>query len=209
MSQWGTHANNAANSVLWATEWVHLVPNTVNQANLYTNTTPDAWRNGNVAINAAIGQFGVSANVLSITNKATGGSEAKRVTHQGWNLRTQGTGPVKTYTINAGGSGYSNTDFIKVTPANANSAARLANAAITTNSSGGIISITPGFGGTGFVVNTASQLSFANSSNGVSSGTGANVTFTLGGRAGRVFYECLVAQVSTKGASGNTSILPG
>lgn len=209
MSQWGTQANNAANSVIFATTQVNLSVNTANQTKLFNNTTPDAWRNGNVAINAAIGQFGVSANVLSATNEGTAGSEGKRVSHAGWNLRTQGTGPVTSIAITAGGSGYSNTDKIIITPASANIAAVNATATLVTNATGGVTSVTLTGGGTGFTNNVITQFKVANSSGGNSAGTSATFTFTVGGRAGRVFYECLVAMGSMKGPSGNSTILPG
>jgi hypothetical protein len=209
MAQWGTQANNAGNSAIWAVADVNLHVNTANQSRLFNNTTPDAWRNGNVAINEATGQFGISANLLSTTNKAVAGSEGKRVTHTGWNLRTQGTGPVTTITITAGGSGYSNTDKIIISPASANVAAVNATATLTTNATGGVTNVVLTFGGTGFVNNAIAQFKVANSTGGNSAGTAATFTFTVGGRAGRVFYECLVATVGMKGPSGNSTILPG
>lgn len=209
MSQWGIFANNAGNSAIWAVADVNLHVNTANQSRLYNNTTPDAWRNGNVAINEATGQFGVSANMLSATNLSTPGSEGKRVAHQGWNLRTQGTGPVISIAITAGGSGYSNTDTIVITPASANVAAVNATATLVTNATGGVTSVTLKAGGTGFVNNNITQFKVLANTGANSAGTNATFTFAVGGRAGRVFYECLVALKSTKGASGNSTILPG
>jgi hypothetical protein len=206
MSQWGTQANNAANSALWATTQVNLTANSSNQTKLFQNTSPDVWKNGNVAINSAIGQFGVSANIFHAAN-STNASEAVKVTHAGWNLRTQGTGPVLTITVAQGGAGYSNTDSIVIVPAGNNGVN--ATATLSTNSTGGITNVVVTFGGAGFVNNAIGQFKVRANTGSNSAGTNAAFTFVVGGRAGRVFYECLVAQVGMKGPSGNSTILPG
>ena len=66
MAQWG-NTDDAANSVLWATAAVNLPANTTNQAALYGNTTVDAFLNNGVAVNRAIGQFGLDVNEISVT----------------------------------------------------------------------------------------------------------------------------------------------
>jgi hypothetical protein len=66
MAQWG-NTDDAANSVLWATAAVNLPANTTNQAALYGNTTVDAFLNNGVAVNRAIGQFGLDVNEITIT----------------------------------------------------------------------------------------------------------------------------------------------
>jgi hypothetical protein len=65
MAQWG-NTDDAANSVLWATARVNLPANTTNQAALYGNTTIDAFLNNGVAVNRAIGQFGLDVNEISV-----------------------------------------------------------------------------------------------------------------------------------------------
>lgn len=82
MANWG-NTDDAANSVLWATTQVKLTPNTDNQANLYTNTTADAFISG-----LTVGQFGVSgAEAQSLRAGAN-----TKVAHAGWVLRTVGSG---------------------------------------------------------------------------------------------------------------------
>jgi hypothetical protein len=82
MANWG-NTDDAANSVLWATTQVKLTPNTDNQANLYTNTTADAFITG-----ITVGQFGVSGQEA----QALRGGANTKVTHAGWVLRTVGSG---------------------------------------------------------------------------------------------------------------------
>ena len=65
MAQWG-NTDDAANSVLWATRAVNLTPNTTNQTALFGNTTVDAWNNNGVAMNKAVGQFGLDVNEISV-----------------------------------------------------------------------------------------------------------------------------------------------
>ena len=82
MANWG-NTDDAANSVLWATTQVKLTPNTDNQANLYTNTTADAFISG-----LTVGQFGVSGQEA----QALRAGANTKVTHAGWVLRTVGSG---------------------------------------------------------------------------------------------------------------------
>ena len=82
MANWG-NTDDAANSVLWATTQVKLTPNTDNQANLYTNTTANAFITG-----ITVGQFGVSGQEA----QALRGGANTKVTHAGWVLRTVGSG---------------------------------------------------------------------------------------------------------------------
>jgi hypothetical protein len=69
MAQWG-NTDDAANSVLWATAAVNLPANTTNQAALYGNTTVDAFLNNGVAVNRAIGQFGLDVNEITVTGNS-------------------------------------------------------------------------------------------------------------------------------------------
>ena len=82
MANWG-NTDDAANSVLWATTQVKLTPNTDNQANLYTNTTADAFITG-----ITVGQFGVSGQEA----QALRAGANTKVAHAGWVLRTVGSG---------------------------------------------------------------------------------------------------------------------
>jgi hypothetical protein len=179
MSQWGKN-DAASNSVNYAAEGFKAgsgkVAIAANNTAMYNNTTPSAF-----VPNMAVGQFGISPAEIANTS-----SDFNKATHAGWNLARIGTGPVKTLTITAGGTGYSNTDKIIVSGGTTNAAFTL-----TTNSTGGIISTVPTNTGAGFV-NTTS-VAVANSSGGASAGSNAAFTVNLGGRAGRVSYETLVA----------------
>ena len=66
MAQWG-NTDDAANSVLWATAAVNLPANTTNQTALFGNTTVDAFLNNGVAVNRAVGQFGLDVNEITVT----------------------------------------------------------------------------------------------------------------------------------------------
>lgn len=82
MANWG-NTDDAANSVLWATTQAKLTPNTVNQTNLFGNTTADAFITGQT-----MGQFGVSGGEAQALRE---GANTK-VAHAGWVLRTVGSG---------------------------------------------------------------------------------------------------------------------
>lgn len=82
MAQWG-NTDDAANSVLWATSQLNKPANTVNQTNLFGNTTADAF-----VTNATVGQFGVDA---AEAQAARAGADTKAA-HAGWVLRTEGSG---------------------------------------------------------------------------------------------------------------------
>lgn len=69
MAQWG-NTDDAANSVLWATAAVNLPANSTNQAALFGNTTVDAWNNNGVAMNKAVGQFGLGVTEISVSGNA-------------------------------------------------------------------------------------------------------------------------------------------
>lgn len=122
-----------------------------------------------------------------------GDNEYAHQTHAGWNRVTYGTGPVTTLTITSSGTGYANTDTIKVSGGTVN-----ATGTIATNGSGVITAVTVTNGGSGFT-NVAS----ANVTITTSAGTGATLTPVLGGRAGRVQTEVLVA-LSSMSANNST-----
>ena len=183
MAQWG-NTDDAANSVLWAVSQLNKTANTANQTDLFGNTTTGAFIAGEV-----VGQHGVDT-----TEAANTASDYKKVAHAGWNLKTQGTGPVTALTIVAGGSGYSNNDTIKVVAAG--TGAVNATATISTNTTGGITAVTLTNPGAGFT-NASVIATYANSTGGSTvAGTSANVVATVGGRAGRTQYETLVAMGS-------------
>lgn len=168
MAQWG-NTDDAANSVLWAVSQLNKPANTTNQTALYGNTTMGAFEAKEVN-----GQYG--ANTAEATSLHC---------NAGWNLKTTGTGSLTALTIVAGGTGYANTDTIRVTATGTGSVN--ATATLTTNSTGGITAVT--------ITNTGVGFTTANPTVTIttSAGTSANVVATAGGRAGRVSYETLVA----------------
>lgn len=182
MSRWG-NIDNAANSCLHAAAQLNLPANTVNQTALYGNTTTGAFHTNEVN-----GQFGIDA--VEAANTA---ADTKKVTHAGWNLKTTGTGSVLSLAITAGGTGYANTDTLRFTAAGTSTVN--ATATLSTNTAGGITAVTLTNAGKGFT-NTTVFAAFANSTGGVSAGTSANVAASVGGRAGRVAFETLVAMGS-------------
>jgi hypothetical protein len=281
MSQWGKTANNTANSVLWGVSSFRKHVNTANRDAFYGNTSPGVYFGSNTSrpLRMAVGEFGVSVNAISNAS-----IEAKKVNHSGWNIRRQGTGPVKSVIVIAGGISFSNTDIVTfgnssinatgqpvtnstggISSVNITSSNNLflvspgasvtnatggvtgngissataspggtsynntdiitfsngsinATANPVTNATGGISSVTILTRGLGFSNNTNTVKAVANSTGGATTGSGATFTVTvgaanlsavLGGRAGRIHYETLVAMGSMVGSSTNTVLLPG
>lgn len=156
---------------------------------LYGNTQSGAFHS-----DVALGVFGVSA---AETLNNTG--EGPIVSHSGWNLRKAGTGPVASITISGGNVDYNVNGFITFTGGGGSGA----NASYTVNTvTNTITSITLTNGGSGYL--SAPTATAANAT-GVNSAT---FTLTLGGRAGRVQYECLVAQGSQNDGTSDDAILP-
>jgi hypothetical protein len=154
---------------------------------MFDNTTPSVFLTG-----MAVGVFGVSA-----TEVANTGSE--RVAHAGWNLRRAGTGPIVSGVYTNSGTGFNNNDILVV---NSPVAGGNATFNMTTNSTGGAVTLTlntAGFGftgsGQGNAVIATSNLAITNATGGTAAGN-TTVTYfkvTAGGRAGRVHHENLVA----------------
>lgn len=164
-----------------------------NNTAMYGNVTPSSF--GSPAHAQAIGVFGVSAAEMANT-----GGERNKVTHAGWNIRQAGLGPLASLAINAGGTGYANSDLVRVSGGAVN-----ASATLTTNSTGGLATLTITNYGSGFVNTSATTVAVTNSTGGASLGSTATFTYTLGGRAGRVTYENIVAMGSmSNGATDNT-----
>jgi hypothetical protein len=88
------------------------------------------------------------------------------------------------------GTGYGNTNLVNVSNGTVNAAATL-----TTNSTGGIATVTLTAGGSGFINTASAAVSVTNATGGATGvGTGATLDPVLGGRANRVWYETLVTQ---------------
>lgn len=183
MSLWG-NTDNANNSPFWGASLVNRPANTANRTALYGNTTMGAFVAG-----AVVATEGVTA--VEVANSSI---DADKATHAGWNLKKVGTGSLATLVISAGGTGYSNTNTIRVAATGTGSVN--ATATLTTNSTGGITSVTITNPGAGFIA-VNPTVTIANSTGGTTGiGTGATLVATAGGRAGRVSYETLVAMGS-------------
>lgn len=139
--------------------------------------------------NTGIDLYGTKVVGLDDGETAASGN----VAHSGWVRVERGTGPVSEITITTAGTGYSNTDTVKVSGGTVN-----ATATIGTDGAGAITSVTITDGGAGFSNVSSSTLAIT-----TSAGTGAALAFTLGGRAGRVMTEVLVTQ-SNMTANGST-----
>jgi hypothetical protein len=117
----------------------------------------------------------------------------KGVAHPGWVKVTYGKGPVANVTISAGGTGYTNNSNITFTGDGTGAAG-------TVQTTGGVITgVTLTSGGSGYT--TAPTLS-------VAGGTGANLVATMGGRAGRVHYETLVALKAVSSDASDDTVFP-
>lgn len=109
MAQWG-NTDDAANSVLWATTQVNLPANTANQTDLFGNTTVGAFNNNGVAMNKAVGQFGLDVNELQVQSNAG----------------------IAAYQITFAGSGYSSNAAVTVANSTGGSNTSAANSTVTT-----------------------------------------------------------------------------
>ena len=106
------------------------------------------------------------------------------VAHPGWVKVTVGTGGVASVTIGAAGTGYANGDA--VIAANTNGSGF--DGSVTTDGNGAITAVTVSSAGS---YTAAPTLTIT-----TSGGANATLTAVLGGRAGRVFKETLVAMGS-------------
>ena len=118
----------------------------------------------------------------------------RKADHAGWVRVQRGTGPVTSITITSGGTGYANSDTVKVSGGTTNAAAN-----VVTNGNGTITTVTLSSGGSGFVNTSTANLTIT-----TSAGTNAALVAVLGGRANRVQTEVLVTQ---SGMTANNSTL--
>lgn len=139
------------------------------------------------------GVFGVDAAESQYARVNSG-----RPVAQGWVLQQYGTGPVTALEVAAGGTGYVNNEVVTFSNGTVN-----ATATVTTNATGSVTALTLTAGGSGFadiahiVIQVANSTAASNSTNGnTSGGSSLDVTITLGGKAGRVHRETLVAMTA-------------
>jgi len=82
MAQWG-NTDDAANSVIWASESVNQPANTANRNALFGNTTANAYFDG-----VTVGQYGVDTDEMAAARDAGD----PKPPHAGWVLKTEGSG---------------------------------------------------------------------------------------------------------------------
>ena len=195
--------------------WGNLDGITGNNKPKYANTT---YRISNSTINGSKANtakyygavYGVSATEQANTLAKADGHHSQ---HSGWVSQKIGTGPIKTVTITNGGQNYNSAGYIVVSgggDGTVNLSYTIANSRNTleTYSSNSywntIATVAIVNGGAGF--NVAPTLV----ANGPNSANFATFTVTLGGRAGRVQYETLVAMGSMTGDDpGDDKYFPG
>jgi hypothetical protein len=118
---------------------------------------------------------------VSVTEAANTTGDGPKVTHSGWVKQSIGAGPVKSIAVTVAGTGYSN-GYVNFTGGGGTGA----NASFFTDGNGNVLSVVVNSGGTNY---TTAPSAFATGSNTAI----ATLSVTLGGRAGRRFYETLVA----------------
>jgi len=191
MSLWGNleAANNAPKSSAMPGYGGSTPQVTSNAQVYYANTRINSF-----ITDAAIGVFGVSASEQSNATSTLQGVPQ----HAGWVVRKVGTGPVVSITANAGS--VATNSFITFSQGNgiAGSGNTAANARISVNTAGYITAITINSGG-----------EYANTPIATATSGNSALTVTVGGRAGRVQTETLVAMGSMTGDNDNIWGAPG
>lgn len=193
--------------------WTNLDGITGNGKPLYANTT---YRVSNSTINgskANTAKYYGAVYGVSATEAANTFVDGKKVAHAGWVSQKIGTGPIKSVTIVNGGQNYNSAGFIVVsgggdgtvniayTIANSQNSLQSYSSNSYLNTISTIVIHSPGAG-----FNVAPTLT----PNGPNSANFATFSVTLGGRAGRVNYETLVAMGSMTGDdTGDDKYFPG
>lgn len=149
---------------------------------------------------------------VSVTEAANTLVDGNKVAHSGWVLQSIGTGPIATVTITSGGTGINAAGFLSISGgdgANANISYAIANSqntlqSFSTNPAWNVVaSVTLNSPGDGFTSAPTVVYNGANT-------TRPTFTVTVGGRAGRRFYETLVATGSITGDdSADDTFFPG
>lgn len=114
---------------------------------LFNNTSVGVFKPGQI-----LGVWGANAAQVS-------GANAGKISHTGWHLVRQGTGPVKTVTATVGGTGFANLAVGTITSTVAGGNATFT---ATTNATGGITALTLISGGKGFPNTSATITAPAN-----------------------------------------------
>ena len=184
MSLWGNldAANNAPKQTVTTGYGGDTPQVTANGQVYYSNTAINAFIENN-----AIGIFGVDTTEQTAATVAQGIPQ-----HAGWVVRKVGTGPITTITANAGAVGVNSFIIFSGGDGIAGSGNTAANASVSVNTAGYITNITiTNFG------------NYANTPAATPNTGNAVFTVTVGGRAGRVQTETIVAMGSMTGDGGN------
>jgi len=192
--------------------WTNLDGVTGNGKPLYANTT---YRVSNSTINgskANTAKYYGAVYGLSATEAANTLVDGGKTAHAGWVSQKIGTGPIKTITIVNGGQGYNSAGFLTIsgggdgtvnvayTIANSQNSLQSYSSNARLNAIATLTIVSPGAG-----FNVAPTVIAG----------GANIapavfSVTMGGRAGRVQYETLVAMGSITGDDpGDDKYFPG
>lgn len=192
--------------------WGKLDAASGNQKPLFANTS-NAWSNSTIHGSKANtskyygNMFGVSAGEQA--------NAVKKGAHSGWVSQKIGTGPISAVNANNTGSGINANGFIVLTDtsylkqgANAN----LSFVTVNTQNSQQIYSTNPAWNGVGTITVVRGGDGWSN--NASISGVVSNaantsqptLTFTLGGRAGRIQYETIVATGSITGDDARDNV---
>ncbi len=162
-----------------------------------TSTTGESLANsqpssvfGNTYISAT--RTDVGFGVFGIDTTEQGLITDGKVSHAGWVARTAGAGPIVSVSANAGAVGVNAT--MTITGGGVNNTP--ATVVVSTNAAGWITSVTVSNGGLYTSTPTINAMS------------NAVFTVTMGGRAGRVQYETLVAMGSMTGDASDDAIAP-
>jgi hypothetical protein len=151
---------------------------------------------------------------VSVTEQANSLSEfnGNHPAHSGWVKQTLGTGGISTITISAGGTGINASGFLTISGGSgtgANASYTRANSqntlqSFSTNPTWNVIAtVVVNNPGTGFTSAPTITYTGANS-------TRPTFTATVGGRAGRKFYETLVATGTIRGEdTADNTYFPG
>jgi hypothetical protein len=177
MSLWGNldAANNAPKQSAMTGYGGSTPQVTANAQVYYANTQVGAFIAGQ-----AIGVFGIDAAEQALTPAANVGKPQ----HAGWVVRKVGSGPVASISANSGVYG---TNAAVTFTGGGGSAANAY--AYFDGTTGALVRIQLNNGGTGYTSTPTASIA----------GSNASLTIVMGGRAGRVHTETLVAMGSMRG----------
>lgn len=170
------------------------------------NINASVARGNTMFANTTTGTTNVGVGPMRVGVYGVSTSEAQSVgkhTKPGWTLKKEHTGPVLSITVAAAGTSFTNAMSIVVSGGTTNAVGN-----VVTNATGNVASIALTAQGAGFINLANTTVAVLNSTGGSTGiGTGATLTPVLGGKAGRVTRECLVAMSGAGGGcagSGST-----